>query len=43
MTPLIRELLIAWNTFLRNTSKPMSPYLPQIVLKLNKLIQERKS
>lgn len=43
MTPLIRELQIWWNTFKRDTSKPLSPYLPQIVLKLNKLTQERNT
>ena len=50
MTPLIRELLICrntlliwWYTFKRDTSLPMSPYLPEIVLTINKLESERKS
>ena len=43
MKTLIREWLIWWNTFKRDTSLPTSPYLPEIVLKLNQLESERKS
>jgi len=41
--PLIRELRIWWLTFQRDTSQPLSPYLPGIVEQLNKLESERKS
>lgn len=38
-----REVRIAWLTFLRDTSLPMSPHTPEIVRKLNQLESERKS
>ena len=41
MRPLIRHALIVWNTFLRDTSNPMSPYLPAIVRRLNELEKEK--
>lgn len=33
---------LAWLRFLRDTSLPMSPYLPAIVLKINRIEQRRK-
>lgn len=42
MRPLVREFMIALLSFQCSTSHPLSPYLPQYILRLNEWRAERR-